>query len=74
MTRCVYDIDFVVFVYYRYVFREDGYTSLALDIVIVHDKVAASVFVFTHKVTLHNHLIYKRGLAVVYVSDNCNVA
>ena len=41
VTWGVDDVDFVVFVYYRYILREDGDTALSLKVVIVQYKFAS---------------------------------
>ena len=74
VARGVDDIDFVIFVDYRHIFREDRDTTFALQIVIVEDKVAALFLVVSEQVTSQNHLVDQRCFAVVDVRDDCDIA
>ncbi len=73
VTRGIYDVDFVIFVFDRDIFCQDGDTTFALNVVIVHYKVACLVL-FAEKFALENHFVDKGGFAVVDVGNDCNVS
>ena len=58
---------------HRGVLREDGDALFAFEVVGVHHAVFASK-VGIERVGLLEHCVYKRGLTVVNVGNDCNVA
>ena len=73
VSRSVDDIDFISFIIDRYVFGKNCYATLALEIVIIEDKLAG-VLVLTKEVSGKKHFIDQSCFAVVHMSDNGYVA
>ncbi len=73
VARRVDDVDLHVAVTDRGVLREDGDAALALEIIGIHDQVAGGVRV-AKNVRLLQEAVHERGLAVVNVGDDGDVA
>ena len=73
VARGIDDVDLDALVVYRSVFRQDGDAALALDVARVHDALLDHL-VFAECARLLEHLVDQRGLAVVDVRDDRNVA
>ena len=73
MARGIDDVDLDALVMYRSILGQDGDAALALDVARVHDAVLDHL-VFTECARLLEHLVDQRGLAVVNVRDDRNVA
>ena len=74
MARGVDDVDFIILVNYRDVLREDRDTAFAFEVVVVEDQLAGLLGVVAQDVAGQDHLVYERGLAVIHVCNNCNIA
>ena len=74
VTRGVDDVDFVVFVDYRHVLREDRDTTLALQIVVIENQVATLFFAVAEQMSRQNHLIDEGCFTVVDVGDDSDIA
>ena len=73
VARGIDNVDLDALIVYRGVFCQDGDAALALDIARVHDALL-HYLVFTECARLLEHLVDQRGLAVVNVRDDRNVA
>jgi hypothetical protein len=73
MTRGIHDVDAVIVPADRGVLGEDGDAALALEIVRVHDA-RAHLLVRGEGAGLLQELVHQRGLAVVDVGDDGDVA
>ncbi len=73
VAGCVDDIDFYVVVKNGGIFCENGDAALAFEFVRVHDALDV-VLVGAKRATLLQHGIDQRGLAVVDVGDDCDIA
>ncbi len=69
----VHDIDFYALVKYGRVLGEDGDTALAFQIVRVHDALGNRLVV-AESAALPEHGVNQRGLAVIHVGNNGDVA
>ncbi len=74
VSRRVDDVDLVVLIDDRNVFREDRDTALAFQVVVVEDQLAGLLGVVAQDVAGEDHFIDERGLAVVHVCNNCDIA
>ncbi len=66
VSRGVDYVYLVSLVFYRYVFGENRYASFALEVVVVEYKFSG-ILVLAEKMACKEHLVHKRGFAVVYV-------
>jgi len=73
MPRRVYDVDVSAFVVDRAVLREDRDATLALQVVRVHDAFG-NLLVLAERAGLLQQFVDQRGLAVVDVGNDCDVA
>jgi hypothetical protein len=73
VARRVEDVDLVIAVAHRGVFSHDRDAALALQVHRVHDALDYA-FVGPEQPRLFEHRVYERGLAVVNVRDNGDVA
>ena len=74
VARGVDDVDLVVLIDDRDVFREDRDASLALQVVIVQNEFAALFGVVAQDMPRQNHLVHEGRLAVIDVGDDRDVA
>ena len=72
MARSVYNVDLDTFVDDRHVFREDGDASFPLDVIVVEYQLA-KILGLTYQISLVDHPVHKRGLAVIDVRDERDV-
>ena len=72
MPRGVDDVDLDTFVTDGDVLGEDSDAALALQVVAVQ-YLCARLLIGAEDVARHEHLVYKGGLSVVYVGNNCDV-
>ena len=68
MSRSVNDIDFRIAVLYGGIFRHNGNAALALKVVGVHYALN-DLLIFAVDAALLEHLVNKRGFAVVNMGD-----
>ena len=73
MSGGVDDVDLGILVHDSGVLGEDGDAALTLDVVRVHDTVG-NCLILAEYAALLEHLVHKRGLAVVDVGDDGDVA
>ena len=73
MARRVDDVDLGIAIVDGGVLRKDGNAALTLKVVGVHHAIH-DLLIFTVDAALLEHLVDKRGLAVVDVRDNGDVA
>ena len=73
VARGIDDVDFDALVMYRSVFCQNGDAAFTLDVARVHDALFHHL-IFTECACLLEHLVDQRGLAVVNVCDDGNVA
>ncbi len=73
VPRCVHDIDSDALISDGGVFGQDGDAALALELVRVHNALD-HFLVFLEDTALPEHRVDERGLAVVHVRDDRNVA
>ncbi len=73
MARSVDNVDFCILVVDGYVLRQDCYAAFAFEVIVVEDKFAG-ILILTKEVTGKEHFIYQRGLTVVHVCDNGDIA
>ena len=64
----------VVLVDDRYVLRENRDAAFALQFVVVEDQLAAGLGIVAKHVALHDHLVDQGRFAVVYVSNDGDIA
>ncbi len=69
----VHDVDLYVVIEDRGVLGQDRDAALPLQFVRVHDPLDV-VFVGAKRAALLQHGVHQRGLAVVHVRDDCNIA
>ena len=69
VPRSVYDVDFVAFIVYRHVLRQDGDASLALQVVVIQNQLAF-LLVLAKQMSRVQHLVHERSLPVVHMRDN----
>ena len=74
VARGVDDVDFVVLVDDRNVFREDRDAAFAFQVVVVQYEFAGRLGVVAEDVPRQNHFVDERRLAVVDVGNNRNIA
>ncbi len=72
VSGSVDDIDFVILIIYRYVFRKNCDATLALEVVVVKNEFAC-ILVLTKEVSGQQHFVNKGSLAVVDMGDDSNV-
>ena len=73
MAGRVYDVDLEVVIKHRGVLGENGDAALTFEIVGVHD--AVDQFLIGAKyAALAQHGVNERGLSVIDVGDNCDIA
>ena len=73
MAGGIDDVDLHVLVIHGGVLRQNGDAALLLDGVIVHHAVG-NLLVFAENAALLEHLVDERGLAVVNVRDDGDIA
>ena len=73
VTRGVHDVDLVVLIMHGSVLCQNGDAALPLQIAGVHDPLHGGL-IFPVNAALLEHFVHQRGLAVVNVGDNGNVA
>ena len=73
VSRGVDDVYFRIAVLHGGIFRHDGDPALALKVVGVHDSLDY-LLIFAVNAALLEHLVDKRGLAVVNVRDDRNIS
>ena len=73
MARGVDDVDFVILIIYRHVFRQDCDAAFAFEVVVVKDEFSG-VLVLAKKVAGEKHFVHYCSLAMVYMGDDCDVA
>jgi hypothetical protein len=73
VARRVHNIDFYARIEHSRVLGEDGDAALAFQIVRVHDALGDGLVV-AEGATLSKHGVNQRGLAVVHVGNNGDVA
>ena len=74
VSRRVDDVDLVVLIDDRNVFREDRDAALAFQVVVVHNQFAVLLGVVAQEISCKDHLIDQCSLSVVYMGDNRNIA
>ena len=72
MSGCIYNIDLSTSIGYSSVLRQDGNTSLPLNIIAVHDTFLYFLIISEHS-RLLQQLIYKSCLTMVNMGDNCYI-
>ena len=73
VTRGVHDVDLVVLIMHGSVLCQNGDAALPLQIAGVHDPLHGGL-IFPVNAALLEHFVHQRGLAVVNVGDDGNVA
>ena len=74
VARSVDDVDLIILVNYRDVFRENRDSAFTLKVVVVEDQLSGLFGVVAQNVAGEDHFIDERGLAVVHVCNNCDIA
>ena len=72
VSRSVDNIDFRSFPVDTHILRENSDASLTLEVIGVQ-YLARQVLSLAEEVSCQHHLVHERRLAVVYVSNNCNI-
>ncbi len=73
VARCIHDVDFRVVVEQRRVFRQNRNPALALEVVRVHHALHDDLIV-AEDATLVQHSVHQRGLTVIHVGDDGDIA
>ena len=73
VARGVHDVDLVIFIVYCRVLGQDGNTPLPFQVAGVHNPLHGCL-IFPVDAALLQHLVHQRGLAVVDVGNDGNIA